>query len=124
MKTVLPWPLAKLSPNARVHWAQRAKLVKQYREACRITAMSDGARDWPYEGKIHVWANFFPPDKRRRDWDNIIASSKALFDGLADALKVDDSRFVLHPMVMTEIGGMVKITLTADSDALSSGEPS
>ena len=32
---VLPWPPTGLSPNARTHWAQLAKLKRQYREAVR-----------------------------------------------------------------------------------------
>lgn len=36
---------------------------------------------------------FHPPDKRKRDRDNIIASFKAGQDGLADAWGIDDNEF-------------------------------
>jgi crossover junction endodeoxyribonuclease RusA len=36
---------------------------------------------------------FHPPDNRRRDRTNMEASMKAGFDGMADAMGVDDNRF-------------------------------
>jgi crossover junction endodeoxyribonuclease RusA len=36
---------------------------------------------------------FCPPDKRKRDLDNLLARMKAGLDGLADALGVDDTIF-------------------------------
>ena len=41
------------------------------------------AVDW--DGDVHLWVDFYPPDKRRRDDDNVIAAFKAGRDGLADA---------------------------------------
>jgi crossover junction endodeoxyribonuclease RusA len=108
---VLPWPPKELSPNARMHWAAKSKVTKAYRHACWALTKESGLKvDW--EGKIHVWADFYPPDRRHRDWDNIYASGKAAFDGLADGLGVNDKRFSLHPWVKDEIGGMIKIRLT------------
>jgi crossover junction endodeoxyribonuclease RusA len=40
-----------------------------------------------------VTAVFFPPDKRHRDIDGLLSSMKAAFDGIADAIGVDDSRW-------------------------------
>lgn len=37
---------------------------------------------------------FNPPDRRKRDRDNMIAAFKSGQDGLSDALNVDDSLFV------------------------------
>jgi len=94
-----------------LHWAQKSKLTKEYRRVCWANTKESGAKvDW--DGKIHVWVDYYPPDKRNRDWDNIIASSKAAFDGLADALGVNDKRFRLRPWVKDEIGGYLKIRLT------------
>lgn len=47
----------------------------------------------PEEGGIALRFDFHPPDKRRRDLDNMLASIKAGVDGIADALGVDDQRF-------------------------------
>jgi len=91
----LPYPPAKLSPNARLHWAAKAKVVKQYRRDCGIlTKVSDA----PYRvvsrwnsPRLPIKITFHPPDKRRRDRDNMIASFKAGADGVADAIGVDDA---------------------------------
>lgn len=37
--------------------------------------------------------DFYPPDKRRRDVDNLLASLKSALDGICDAWGIDDSRF-------------------------------
>lgn len=58
--------------------------------------------------KVHI--RFVPPNRKRRDWDNLIASMKAGFDGLVDVLKVDDSQWVVsHEIDQHEIGGFVKV---------------
>jgi hypothetical protein len=36
---------------------------------------------------------FHPPDRRKYDWDNLLARMKAGLDGVADGLGVDDSLF-------------------------------
>ena len=67
-----------------------------------------------------MWIDFYPPDKRKRDDDGLLSSMKAARDGIADALGIDDSRFVSHPFLHHDCvrkGGMVKITLTGGPDA-------
>ena len=100
MKVVLPWPDKRLSPNARGHWGGKVTVVKKARaDACKATyaVLSRGAKETrqAYAGScpITVRVTFYPPDNRRRDVDNLIASMKAAFDGIADALAVDDNRF-------------------------------
>lgn len=61
---------------------------------------------------IALWLTFYPPDRRSRDDDNLIASFKAGRDGLALALGIDDKRFVTFPFVHTQTGGMIKVRLT------------
>mgnify|MGYP001150388556 CR=1 FL=1 len=48
-----------------------------------------------YDGDIRIDVAFRQPNRIRRDKDNMIASIKSYFDGLSDALGVDDERF--HP---------------------------
>ena len=58
---------------------------------------------------------FHPPDKRKRDVDNVIASLKALIDGLADAWGIDDSEFLItYPRKFAEPvkGGKIIIEQT------------
>lgn len=113
MQVTLPWPPKDLSPNARVHWSKRSKAAKAYRHACYMLAIQAGAKTGiPWDGDIHAWIDFYPPDRRARDDDNMIASFKAGRDGLAQALGVDDKRFRIHPYVKDEIGGMVRVRLS------------
>lgn len=109
---ILPWPPKELSPNQRLHWSAVAKHKKAYRMACYTLALQAGWREINWEGDVHLWVDFYPPDRRNRDQDNMLASCKALFDGVADALHVNDKRFRLHPYVKDEIGGMVKLRIT------------
>jgi Holliday junction resolvase RusA-like endonuclease len=112
MKITLPWPPKELSPNARKHWAAKAKAAKKYRhEAFVITRQAGIVINWP--GDIHLWIKFYPPDRRRRDDDNI--TIKNARDGIADALGVDDRRFRAHPFLSDEVrpGGEVEIRFTA-----------
>jgi crossover junction endodeoxyribonuclease RusA len=50
--------------------------------------------DWR-EGSPHLRLTFHPPDKRKRDLDNMLASVKSGLDGVSDAMGVDDSRWSL-----------------------------
>lgn len=108
---VLPWPPAELSPNARVHWAAKSRAAKAYRSACFWIAKRDGKRI-EHDGRLHVTLEFVPPDRRHRDRDNMLASCKAMLDGVADALGVDDRRFDLTIRVADQIGGMVRVTVS------------
>lgn len=94
LRIVLPLPNRVLSPNARPHHMAKARAVKAYRWAARITAMSewDSTRDPLVEAEIVCVFHF--KDKRRRDRDNLLASMKSAFDGIADAgIVSDDSSF-------------------------------
>ena len=106
---VMPWPALKpLSPNWRGHWSVKAKAKKAYRSACALTAQSQGARSIK-AAALRVEVEFFQPDGRHRDRDNMLASFKAGIDGLADVFKIDDYRWDLRPMWSQERGGMVKV---------------
>lgn len=88
---VLPLPDKCLSPNARVHWAKKAKAAKKYRVESHFAVMlSKGAGlNWT---QAKYTARFYFKDARRRDADNAIASLKSAIDGVADAgLVVNDS---------------------------------
>jgi Holliday junction resolvase RusA-like endonuclease len=95
----LPWPSRHLSPNARLHWAQRHKAVKAARaEAFVLAKQALADHQWqpPRElsRPITFTVSLLPPaNGRRRDFDNAIASLKPLLDGLADAMAVNDHLF-------------------------------
>lgn len=109
-EVTLPWPQKALSPNSRCHWSVKAKSAKAYRYECFVLAKQAKVKvDW--EGPVHLYLTFRPPDKRHRDVDNCVASMKAGLDGLADALKIDDSRFRLYPLLSGVTGGNVYVTI-------------
>ena len=120
MILTLPWPDRTLHPNARVHWVKLWHAKKAARADAYMLAMQAGAKGVTLpEGRLHLWIDFYPPDRRRRDDDGLLASMKAARDGIADALGVDDSRFVSHPWVKDEVrkGGQVVIKITGGPGA-------
>lgn len=115
---ILPWPPKALSPNARVHWSVKSKAAKAYRAACWVETLRAGLRDrLPEVWNFHLWIDFYRPTRRVYDADNCLSSIKSGIDGIADALGVNDSRFVFHPFVCDQIGGMVKVRITAGPSA-------
>ena len=92
LTVTLPWPPAVLSPNSRAHWGRKAKAAAKARGDARILCQAVGIRALPWSA-MAVSITFYPPDRRRRDADNMLSSSKAVLDGLADATGVDDSRW-------------------------------
>lgn len=120
MELVLPWPSPALSPNARVHWGKRAGAVKAARSEAHVLARAAGwSGDKLPDGRLHLWIDFYPPTRRMPDDDNMLTRCKPYRDGLADALGIDDSRFVSHPYIREEVrkGGEVRIRVTGGPDA-------
>lgn len=108
---ILPWPPRALSPNARAHWRKKAPIAKAYKEAC--WALTKEAKIvLPDSPKLALWLDFYPPDRRHRDDDNLIASFKHGRDGVALALGIDDKRFRCFPYVQEQIGGYIKVRIT------------
>jgi crossover junction endodeoxyribonuclease RusA len=89
-------------------------MKKKYRTACWVLARNAGMSSATLLGadRAEVHLVFYPPDRRNRDDDNMLASMKAGLDGLADALKVDDSNFRVTFDISDDIGGMVKVSVT------------
>lgn len=97
----LPWPAKELSPNARVHWGAKSRAKAAARDYAGKATLADippATRQAIAHGDdpIPMKVVFYPPDKRRRDDDNMVGSFKSLRDGIADALGVDDRRFRPH----------------------------
>ncbi|MGH8032711.1 MAG: hypothetical protein ACREO8_10195 [Luteimonas sp.] len=120
IEIVLPWPSRDLHPNARVHWARRAKAVKAARYQAGLAVLAGGFQAVALQPlRLSLWLDFYPPDRRKRDDDGLLSSMKAARDGIADALGIDDSRFISHPLVREEVrkGGEVVIRITGGPDA-------
>lgn len=114
-EVTLRWPSKDLSPNARGHWSKKARAAKSYRLDCWAKAI-EAKLCVNWDGPIHVWLTFYPPDRRHRDQDNMIASLKSGMDGLSDALSINDKHFHLHHQVADDIGGMVKVRISATGE--------
>ena len=108
MIATFPWPPRELSPNSRCHYMQKHKAAKAYRLDCFYLAKEAGMAA-PADGPVNLRIEFVPPDRRHRDWDNMLGSIKYLLDGLAEALKINDKRFTLTLAVSEQVGGMVKV---------------
>lgn len=94
----LPWPAKQLSPNfrSRSHWP-RTNAIKKARSWAFLATKAAQIFP-PREGPIKLIVGFYAPDRRARDEDNQLASCKAYFDGIAEALGVNDSRFKVSPV--------------------------
>ena len=108
---VLPWPSKELSPNATLHWAKKSKKKKEYRTACWALALEAKLEAPQGEERFPIEITFYPPDKRHRDADNMVAAIKSGLDGVADALKVNDRRFLPSFIFSEEVRGMVKVEI-------------
>lgn len=83
----LPFTLP-LSMNDRRHWAQRARDVREWRNAACLLARG---KRIPLCERISVGLVYAPKDARKRDAPNLLASMKPAVDGLVDAgIVVDD----------------------------------
>lgn len=96
LSIALPWPPKELSPNGRKHWRGLAKFKAAYRDTCRIETLLQCRPDYlQLPERIHLSMDFVPPDRRRRDRDNLVAAMKSGLDGVADALGINDERFAV-----------------------------
>lgn len=108
------FPPSSLSPNARLHWAPKARATASskllwYKELL----IYNKAYNKALEGKTEFKISFAPPDKCRRDVDNLIASCKALCDSLALVTHIDDSKFKIEwarELLVPVAGGAVFIS--------------
>jgi len=121
IKLLLPYPPRQLNPNRKQHWAQKAKHAKSYRKTCMAmtrAALMQERFELPGgnipKGSVKLDIDFYPPDRRNRDDDNAMASFKAGRDGIAQALRCDDSIFRASPFLHSEPhpGGKVVVTIT------------
>jgi len=131
MRIVLPWPPRVLSPNSRSHWAQRSREAKRYRGLCKLQtkklinqegwSLGDMRDQVAAGGHVHLFLDFHPPNRARRDDDNVIAAFKSGRDGLADALGIDDEHFRIHPVLRREHpvkrGGVSVVITTSGPEA-------
>lgn len=121
MTLTLPWP-----PSSNTHWRHviaqgRSKTLisakgRAYRSAVRTAAIMARVAGAQLDGPLAVTLEASPPDRRRRDLDNML---KALLDACThaglwlDDSQIDDLRIVRCPVVA---GGHMQVTVTQLED--------
>jgi crossover junction endodeoxyribonuclease RusA len=101
MTITVSLPPKALSPNSRPHWAAKARATKAHRgEAFLMTQREVRRLNLTVDDDCELLIRplFLYRVERRRDRDNAMASLKAALDGIAEALGVDDSRFIVGPV--------------------------
>ncbi|RYG85083.1 MAG: hypothetical protein EON59_12970 [Alphaproteobacteria bacterium] len=88
----LPFPPASLSGHAKGNWHGKSAVTKEWRERARAATLRNEPCV-PLTGDIRVAVHFIP-SSRRGDRINFPIRMKPIFDGIADALGVNDSRFL------------------------------
>ena len=103
----LPFPARELFPNKTKgrQWGATSKIRAEQRTAGKLCAQAalqtTGPQEWT--DSIPVSLLYVMPDKRHRDLDNCLAASKAILDGVAEAMGVDDKRF--KPILVDSVVG-------------------
>ena len=114
MKVDLPWPPSALLPNASSPgaWRKKSEAAKGYKADCAIACRAAGLSPAAIDG-AHLTIRFCPPDNRRRDLDNMLASFKQGIDAIAESIAVDDHRFGFTIVRGGAVkGGNVNVTIT------------
>ncbi|MGB3483991.1 MAG: hypothetical protein WBB07_17465 [Mycobacterium sp.] len=90
----LPWKRPPLSSNQRLHWAKKACITREIRQAAALLS-----RNAPRAERLVITLHYRPRDRRRRDRGNLYPTVKALVDGIVDAGVVpdDDTEHVSTP---------------------------
>lgn len=113
IEITVPYPPKELNPNKKLHWAAKMGYIKMYRGTCKAIA-GESSHAVP-DGDLVLDLEFFPPDNRHRDDDNMIASFKSGRDGIAEALEIDDVKFQLRVRVRDKFpGGKVIVKIYED----------
>ena len=115
-----------LTPNGRVHWRTRSKLVQEARNTARLATLEVVNPNDPYECfqtshwplTLHYVIGL-GKGRRKLDDTNAVAAMKSIEDGIADVLGMDDRHFRLgsmHQVRDPEGKGFVKVAIEAAAD--------
>ncbi|CAB4120980.1 hypothetical protein UFOVP4_41 [uncultured Caudovirales phage] len=121
LRIEMPWPPMGLNPNAGLHWSKKHRLITAYR-AVGLSRAQDamiGFEPLNPAGMLAVVITFYPPDRRHRDDDNMIAAFKAGRDGVADGIGVNDRRFrPIYVVGLPRKPGMVIVEVPTNASGL------
>lgn len=108
----LPYAVPPLTLNSRMHWAKKARIVKDLRWDMEIIAR---AMKLPKGlGRVEITLHYQPRTTRARDEDNLFATLKPCIDGLTDYGLVtdDDSAHVTSRCRIEPKGAVSRLWLT------------
>jgi hypothetical protein len=97
--------------NAREHWRKRAKRAQEERAVVRMRLAV--VREWPPRLPAVVTLTRVGP--RALDGDNLQGALKAVRDGVADALGVDDGSEDVQWLYAQERGGAHEVRVKVES---------
>ena len=105
----LPFPPSSLSGHAKGHWRSKSDPTKTHRRWAMLATLA-APPSIPATGDVRIHVQFVPPD-RRGDRTNFPNRMKPYFDGIADALGINDARFLpSYSFAPPEKPGRVEIT--------------
>ena len=107
----LPWPPASLSGHCSTHYRIMRPIIAKHR-LWAFQATKAARPHVPSTGDIPISVEFYPPDNRS-DRINFWNRMKPYFDGIAEAMGVNDKRFLPAGYHVCEPikGGRVVVTL-------------
>jgi len=110
---VFPWPDSKLSPNSRVDRRWVTPLRRRAKSEGFILAQAAGL-EFPQDADLEIEIVIHPPDKRKRDDDNIYSAFKSYRDGVFQYLDLDDSAIRRTVLEWGEVikGGELHVTIS------------
>lgn len=103
IKITLPWFNPILNPNERSHILKKSKARAKQKSDAHFLALQKRIKHHHDGYALHIV--FYPPNRRRRDLDNCLASIKGAIDGIANACNMDDKDF--RPITI-DFGDLVK----------------
>lgn len=95
---ILPFPDKALWPNGRAHWATKHRAFQKHKQWAYNATLARLPRCFKWNGEpIVLKYTITPKAKTTRaiDADNAVSAMKAYQDGIALAMKIDDSAFAV-----------------------------
>ena len=111
MMITLPWPPSSLSGHNNGNWRSKSSLVKKHRSDARLATIAVMKGHRIPKGDIYTSVDYYPPN-RRSDRLNYPNRMKPLFDGISDALMVNDKRFAIPIYFVHEPTKKPKVVVT------------
>ena len=100
---ILPFPDKSLWPNGRAHWATKSRAFAKHKAWAFNATKANLPRCFNWNGEpIKIAYKITPKTAHKIDRDNCVAAMKAYQDGIALALKVDDSAFAVPVIEFAE----------------------